>query len=392
MVLFKHSLTHSSKYQNNLRKGSIMKRGILLVVICSVFLTQSAWAGRAKINTVASDPYLSALVIDAGTGETLVDENSNTKGYPASVLKMMVLLVVLEQVEKGSLALDQMVQVTVEAARMGGSQVYLDPKEQFSVEDLLYALMIQSANDAAVALAMHVSGSKEGFIALMNERAAALGMKDTRFHSVHGLPPAEGQQVDITTARDLSILAMELAKRKETFKYTGTREREFRNGDFIMRTHNHLLKNVDGCDGFKTGYFKAAGFSIVATAKRRGVRLIAVVLGSKDRKVRDAKATELLAKGFSMVPARAEDETASQPVVASAPVEKKAESTRDVAIAGQKEEKTDVSKPLEGEAEASFTDNGWLMFLLGVGVGLVPFILLTVGKTRKPRRRSRRLM
>lgn len=368
-----------------------MKRGIFLVVICSVLVTQSVWAGRAKINSVASDPYLSALVIDAGTGKTLIDENSNIKGYPASVLKMMVLLVVMEQVEKGSLALDQMVQVTPEAARMGGSQVYLDPKEQFSVEDLLYALMIQSANDAAVALAIHVSGSKEGFIALMNERAAALGMDDTSFHSVHGLPPSEGQQVDLTTARDLSILAMELAKRQETFKYTGTREREFRNGDFIMRTHNHLLKNFDGCDGFKTGYFKAAGFSIVATAKRRGVRLIAVVLGSKDRKVRDAKATELLAKGFSMVPARAE-EAPSQPIVAATPVDKKSEPVQNVAIADPKKEAQAPSIPKSKEGGKSFTDNGWLMFLLGVGVGLVPFIFLMVGKTRKPRRRSRRLM
>ncbi|WP_163337773.1 D-alanyl-D-alanine carboxypeptidase family protein [Desulfopila sp. IMCC35008] len=369
-----------------------MKRGIFLVVICSVLLTQPAWAGRAKINTVASDPYLSALVIDAGTGKTLVEENSDTKGYPASVLKMMVLLVVLEQVEKGSLSLDQMVQVTPEAARMGGSQVYLDPQEQFSVEDLLYALMIQSANDAAVALAIHISGSKESFIALMNERAAALGMKDTSYYSVHGLPPSDGQQVDITTARDLSVLAMELAKKKETFKYTGTREREFRNGDFIMRTHNHLLTNFDGCDGFKTGYFKAAGFSIVATAKRRGVRLIAVVLGSKDRKVRDAKATELLLKGFSMVPARVEEEAASLPVVAETSIEKKTEPVPNAAMVEQKKEVPEAPTLVEGEGGKSFTDNGWLMFLLGVGVGLVPFIFLMVGKTRKPRRRSRRLM
>ena len=285
-----------------------MKRGILLVVICAMLIAPSTWAAREKIENVSKAPYISALLIDAETGKILIDENSTVKSYPASVVKMMVLLVVLEQIEKGALYLNDMVQVTPEAARMGGSQVYLDPKEQFPVEDLLYALMIQSANDAAVALAVHVSGSKETFVELMNERAAALGMNDTRLHSVHGLPPSKGQQVDTTTAKDLSILAIKLAKMEETFKYTSTKEREFRNGDFIMRTHNHLLKNVVGCDGFKTGYFKAAGFSIVATAKRKGVRLIVVVLGSKDRKVRDAKATELLTKGFSLVPPRTEAE------------------------------------------------------------------------------------
>jgi D-alanyl-D-alanine carboxypeptidase (penicillin-binding protein 5/6) len=373
------------------RKGLIMKRGLfLVVVICSLFIVPTVWAARAKINTVARDPYISALVIDAETGKTLIEENGDAKGYPASVLKMMVLLVVLEQVEKGSVALDQMVQVTPEAARMGGSQVYLDPKEQFSVEDLLYALMIQSANDAAMALAIHVSGSKEGFIGLMNERAAALGMKDTRFYSVHGLPPSEGQQVDITTVRDLSILAMELAKKKETYKYTGTREWEFRNGDFIMRTHNHLLTNFDGCDGFKTGYFKAAGFSIVATAKRKGVRLIAVVLGSKDRKVRDAKAIELLAKGFSMVPARTEPEVAPQVAVAAPSTDKKPEPTQQ-AVAAQSSEIESVVHQ-KSEREKSITDNGWVMFLLGVGVGLVPFIFVVVGRSGKSRRRSRRLM
>lgn len=362
-----------------------MKRGMLLVIICVVLIAQSTWAGRAKIDTVSRDPYLSALVINAENGKTLIDENSTVKAYPASVLKMMVLLVVLEQIEQGSLGLSDMVQVTPEAARMGGSQVYLDPKEQFPVEDLLYALMVQSANDAAVALAIHISGSKEGFIALMNERAAALGMEDTRFHSVHGLPPSEGQQVDTTTARDLSILAMALAKNKETFKYTGTTEREFRNGEFIMRTHNHLLKNVAGCDGFKTGYFKAAGFSIVATAKRKGTRLIVVVLGSKDRKVRDAKAIELLAKGFTKVPAKAEVEVTPEPLVEkTVPAAQPEKFVKAIPV---EEEKVPVQ-----EEDSALTDNGWLMFFIGVGVGLVPFIFLVYSRMKRNSRRPGQLM
>ncbi len=363
-----------------------MKGGLLLVVICTMLTAPSTWAGREPIVTVSKDPYISALVIDADTGETLLDENSTLKAYPASVLKMMVLLVVLEQIEKGTLDLSDMVQVTTEAARMGGSQVYLDPKEQFSVEDLLYALMIQSANDAAVALAIHVSGSKEGFIALMNERAAALGMNDTRLHSVHGLPPSKGQQVDTTTAKDLSILAMNLAKRKETFKYTSTREREFRNGEFIMRTHNNLLKNVDGCDGFKTGYFKAAGFSIVATAKRKGVRLIVVVLGSKDRKVRDAKATELLSKGFSKVTPRPETEIALEPLVKKAPPVAQPKKADEGMPLGEEQE------PLGEVKETAHTDNGWIMFFLGISVGLLPFLFLVFSRMKRNSQRSRKYM
>ncbi len=294
-----------------------MKR-LLFVFTLVLLAAQPALGARAKIETLSADPYLSAMVIDADSGKILVDENSEAIAYPASVLKLMVLYVILERIEQGSLRLDDMVQVTSEASKMGGSQVYLDPKEQFSVEDLLYALIIQSANDAAVALAIHVAGSKDGFVAMMNEKAKELGMNSTTFYSVHGLPPSEGQQPDRTSARDLAILARELAKNPEVFKYTGTREREFRGGEFIMRTHNKLLASVDGCDGFKTGYFKAAGFSIIATAKRNGVRIIAVVLGSLDRKVRDAKTAELIAIGFAKTPPRPEAQAVTKEEAAPA--------------------------------------------------------------------------
>ena len=138
-----------------------MKRIFLLLFIC-ILIAQTTWAARAKVKNLAREPYVSALVVDADTGEILFEDQAAAMVYPASVLKLMVLLVVLERVEQGALALDDMVQVTKEAARMGGSQVYLDPKEQFSVEDLLYALAVQSANDASVALATHVSTPMEG--------------------------------------------------------------------------------------------------------------------------------------------------------------------------------------------------------------------------------------
>jgi len=348
---------------------------LFLLILCTA---QFAWSARAKIDTISRDPYISALAVDADSGEILVDENSTAPAYPASVLKLMVLKVILDRIESGSLKLDEMVQVTTAASRMGGSQVYLDPKEQFSVEDLLYALIIQSANDAAVALAIHVAGSKDAFVALMNEKAAALGMKNTTFYSVHGLPPSEGQKPDITTARDMAVLARELSKNPDVFKYTGTRERDFRGGEFIMRTHNKLLASVDGCDGFKTGYFKAAGFSIVATAKRGGVRIIAVVIGSLDRKVRDAKASELIAIGFAKVKPRPEAPVDKEIVeqVQPAVVEQSLEGAPEVAVQNDQVQKS------------STLGRDLMMLTIGFGAGLLACLLFAL--LRPTRRGGRR--
>jgi D-alanyl-D-alanine carboxypeptidase (penicillin-binding protein 5/6) len=351
-----------------------MKRIIIIVFAC-IFVAQISWAQRAKLTVLSEEPYASALVLDADSGETLFEEHGGKIIYPASVLKLMDLLIILERIEQGTLRLDEMVQVTKEAAQMGGSQVFLDPKEQFSVEDLLYALIVQSANDAALALATHVAGSKGGFIALMNKRAKELGMKDSRFYSVHGLPPSAGQKPDETTARDLAILARELAQKPEVFTYTSTRERGFREDTFIMRTHNHLLASVDGCDGFKTGYFKAAGFSIVATARRGGVRIIAIVTGSKDRKIRDAKAAELIAKGFALVPQKPVVETVvSKPEDVPEDTKIKAANEQQQSLPSEKHKGTD-SSPAPG--------GSWGMFFLGLGVGLALLGLLVVYRSRK---------
>ena len=351
-----------------------------IVSILIVFLAvQITWAGRASIKKIARDPYASAIVLNADNGEVLFAEHADAAVYPASVLKLMVLYVILDRVQQGTVRLSDMVHITREAAKMGGSQVYLDPKEQFPVEELLYALMVQSANDAAVALATHVAGSKESFVALMNQKAKELGMKNSHFHSVHGLPPAEGQKVDVTTARDFGILCLELAKHPEVFEYTRTRVRDFREGKFVMRNHNHLLENVTGCDGFKTGYFTAAGFSIAATAKRGGNRIIAIVMGSKDRKVRDARATQLLAKGFSMVPAKTESAVAAdrtklveKQVVTSSP---------EVKVAA-------VPLPQSENAVSPAGSGGWSNFFMGVAVGFILCALLVFLVARKKSRRS----
>ena len=368
-----------------------MKRFALCVLIL-LFMIPVAWAARAPLTAITQDPYVSALVIEADSGKVLFEANADTKVYPASVLKLMDLYVILDRIAQGTLKLDEMVQVTVEAAKTGGSQVYLDPKEQFPVEELLYALMVQSANDAAVALATHVAGSKEGFVALMNQKAQELGMKSTRFHSVHGLPPSVGQEPDVTTARDLAILCRALTNNPEALKYTSTQSRGFREDKFIMRTHNKLLTQVAGCDGLKTGYFQAAGFSIAATAKKGGVRIITLVMGSKDRKVRDAKAIELLAKGFTIVPPKPElAGEAPKPAVAPIPA-----ASTGVTFDTSTLTAVDAAAPAgtEGEQEAAPVqaakggDDGWGKFFIGLGIGFLLFLGLFTAAVFVMKRRT----
>jgi len=273
---------------------------------------------------VSKTPYIGALIMDADTGAVLFEDKADAPGYPASTLKLMTLLVIQEKIDAGQVKLSDMVKVSVESCKTGGSQVYLDPKESFTVEELLYAMMIQSANDAAVALAEHVGGSKEGFIELMNAKAQQLGMANTRYASVHGLPPSAGQKHDVSSARDMATLSRELCKHPAVFAYTSATYRQFRANTpkpFDMRTHNPFLKEgVDGCDGFKTGYTATAGWSIVVTAKRNGRRVIVTVLGSDERKMRDAKARELLNKAFALLPAAAPAPAVAPPPAATAPV------------------------------------------------------------------------
>jgi D-alanyl-D-alanine carboxypeptidase (penicillin-binding protein 5/6) len=334
-----------------------------------VFLSAFALPVQAKIKVVSKDPYLGAIVVDGNSGDVLMAVNADEKGYPASVLKLMDLLIILEQVRAGRVSLQDQVTVSAAASKIGGSQVWLKEKEVFTVDELLYALMIQSANDAAMALAEHVAGSKEGFIDLMNKRAKALGMNSTYFTSVHGLPPAPGSGVDpdTTTARDLSLLCLELLKYPEVFTYTGTRMRGFRNNTVEMVNHNRLLTSVRGCDGFKTGYIAAAGFSIALTAQRDGKRVIAIVLGSKDRKVRDAKAAELIEKGFLALP---ETPAAPAPVVAKPPAPAPAPALKNAPT----DEELDETGPTE-DVEASGAEKPhscrkalYIGILIGLGI------------------------
>ena len=294
-----------------------MKRRLFPILFLALFLHGVAFpssaAARARIRTLSREPYLGAMALDVTTGKILYENNADTQGYPASVIKLMDLLIVLEKVRAGQLRLDTKVSVTARASRMGGSQVYLKEGEVFTIDELLYALMVQSGNDAAMALAIHLAGSSEAFVKLMNARAKILRMKNTVFHSVHGLPPGTGQKPDISTACDLAILGREIVLNcPEALRYTSTKQRGFRNNSFIMRNHNRLLGKTPGVDGLKTGYFRVGGFSMLLSARRNDRCVVVVVLGSKVRPIRDQRASEILAQAFLNLPPLPEKREASK--------------------------------------------------------------------------------
>lgn len=243
--------------------------------------------------------FKSAYVVDADTGWPLVAYHERDRRQPASMLKMMTELLVLERVAEGDMSFEDPVKVSAKASKMGGSQVYLKQGEVFTVRELLMALAIHSANDAAVALAEHLAGSTEAFIDLMNSRAERLGMADSEFHSVHGLPPGWRQKPDLTTARDLTILARELIKHPEALEWASMSHAPFRDGKFNLTNPNKLVGTYRGLDGLKTGYTGPAGFCVTATAVQKGKRLISVVMGCPTDKARATESTRLLSYGFN---------------------------------------------------------------------------------------------
>lgn len=241
----------------------------------------------------------STMLIEASSGEVLQESNSELPLPPASMVKMMTSYSTLKKVHEGSIKLTDTITASAWASKVGGSQVYLKQGEQFTLSELLEAVLVQSANDAATAIAEHIGGSVDGFVELMNRDAQALGMTQSEFHTPHGLPPATGQKPDLVSARDFGILARALLKEfPEITNFTSVQTKDFRAGTFQMSNHNHLLRHFPGADGMKTGFYNEAGFCITATAQRNGTRMIAVVMGCSDRKLRDKQASELLAKGF----------------------------------------------------------------------------------------------
>ena len=239
----------------------------------------------------------SAILMEANTGAVLFEQNADRALPPASVTKIMTLLLVMEAIEQGKINLDDTVTASAHAASMGGSQIYLKEGEQMSVEDMLKSVVISSANDAACALAEFVSGSEEAFVRQMNERATELGMKNTTFENTNGLD--DTAQNHLTSARDIAIMSRELIRHKKILEYSSIWMDTIRGGMFGLTNTNRLVRFYRGCTGLKTGSTSKAGFCISATAERDGVSLICVIMGAETRDVRNALATRLLDYGFA---------------------------------------------------------------------------------------------
>jgi D-alanyl-D-alanine carboxypeptidase (penicillin-binding protein 5/6) len=274
----------------------------LLVLLLSVTTADARTKAKNKIAEIkeGEPSYQAYIVVEATTGKVLEGQNIHLRWPPASITKLMVAFIVLEKISRNELHLDDRIPISKEASKMGGSQVFLKEGETFSLEELMKAMMVASANDAGYAIAEFIAGSKEKFINLMNETAKALGMQDTTYHSVHGLPPSRDQEEDITSCYDLAILSRAILKYPTILQWTSIKNDTFRDGMFVLNNHNKLLFKMPGVDGLKTGYYRKAGYNVVATAEKKNLRLIVAVLGSPTAKTRDVVAMEKLKAYFSV--------------------------------------------------------------------------------------------
>ncbi|MBQ7699100.1 MAG: D-alanyl-D-alanine carboxypeptidase [Clostridia bacterium] len=239
----------------------------------------------------------SAILIETSTMNVLYEKNADTSYPPASVTKIMTLLLVAEAIDSGKTSLNDTVTASDNASKMGGSQVYLKAGEQMSMSDMIKSVAVASANDCAVALAEHISGSEASFVVQMNERAKELGMKNTNFENVTGLDDTVKNHV--TSARDIAIMSAELLKHKFIFDYTTIWMDTVRNGAFGLTNTNRLIRFYKGANGLKTGMTQKAGFCVSAAAKRGDMQLIAVIMGAPSRDIRNNAASRLLDFGFA---------------------------------------------------------------------------------------------
>ncbi len=235
--------------------------------------------------------------IEAGSGTVLDESNPEIQRPPASMIKMMLMLMVDEGAQAGKWNYDKDIVISKNAEGMGGTQVYVKMGDTHKLSQLMPAVAVASANDAAMAVAEGLWGSKDAYIEAMNKRAQELGMTQSKFNSVHGLPPAKGQEFDLTTAKDMARLGQECVKHPQILAWTSQKELVFREADGKKISTNKLLGVVPGVDGLKTGYIRAAGFCITLTAQRDGIRLIAVVMGDTKHE-RSERAHELIEAGF----------------------------------------------------------------------------------------------
>ena len=275
---------------------------IILIMLQGIFFMEMLPCSLAyavsEEGTMENIEAKSALLMEPISGKILYEKNIDEKFAPASVTKVMTMLLTMEAVDNNKISLNDEVTCSENAKHMGGSTMLLETGEIRTVEELLKGVAIASGNDAAVALAEYLAGTEGEFVVLMNNRAKELGMENTTFKNCNGLP-CEGH---LSTARDIAIMSRELLKHEKILKYSGTYMEtisEGRKSPIELVNHNKLVRFFDGCDGLKTGYTSEAKYCISATAKRNGVRMLSVIMGSPTYKIRNRDAGLLLNYGFS---------------------------------------------------------------------------------------------
>lgn len=280
---------------------------LLCAALCLVMLTSPVYA----INTLTDDDIgisaPSAILMEKVTGEVIYDKNSHERLPPASVTKVMTMLLIVEAVERGDISLDDTVIASERAASFGGSCVFLEEGEKMSVAEMLKCICVVSANDCAVAMAEHLCGSEQAFVARMNDRARELGLKDTNFKNCTGLFEDDEHY---TSAYDIAVMSRELIRHDMIKDYTTIWMDTIRGGEFGLSNTNKLVYYYDGCTGLKTGFTEKAMYCLSATAEREGVEYIAVIMHADtiDKRNNDAKA--LLSYGFAnyrLMPLRSPD-------------------------------------------------------------------------------------
>ena len=271
---------------------------ILLILLTLTMLSSCLIANAAADDRSNFDLNCeSAVLMEASTGNVLYEKFPNVALPPASVTKIMTILLTMEAIDNGNLKMTDTLQASGYAASMGGSQVFIEENEEMTVEDLLKSVVVASANDAAVVLAENISGSVDAFVHRMNERALELGMKNTNFENPTGLD--DNTTNHKTSALDIAIMSRELLKHETVLNYTGIWMDTIRDGQFGLTNTNRLIRFYNGANGLKTGSTSKAKFCISATAKRDGMQLIAVIMGAPTRDIRNDAAKKLLDYGFA---------------------------------------------------------------------------------------------
>ncbi|WP_018250001.1 D-alanyl-D-alanine carboxypeptidase family protein [Orenia marismortui] len=243
----------------------------------------------------------SAILMDAKTGKILYEKSPHQKLPPASITKIMTMLLAMEAIDQGRADWKDKISTSEFAAQMGGSQIWLEPGEEMTLQDLLKAVAVVSANDACVAIAEYLYGTEENFVKAMNDKAKELGMKNTYFYNTNGLPPTDPKvEGNHTTAYDISLMSRELLKHKKILEFTSIWIDHLRDGESFLRNTNNLVRFFKGADGLKTGYTQEAGFCLSSTARKGGMRFIAVVMNAPNSKLRFKEARELLSYAFSI--------------------------------------------------------------------------------------------